>query len=229
MRVVADRVSLDGPHGPLLPPTSLTVAEGELAVVRGEPGAAGTALALALTGRLRMTTGTVTVEGGPPGISLRALAAVVDAPGLTEPEAALPLRVVAGDELALAGRPARRAAVRTWLACRDCAADADTRFERLPAALRVRLLADLAAARRDVRLLVLDQPDRHGADVESWLLPAREHAERGLAVVVVTATTTAGALPWPTARLGETRQPEPPRCAPDPEPDEPEDHIEVTR
>ncbi|MEV7040492.1 ABC transporter ATP-binding protein [Amycolatopsis sp. NPDC051061] len=216
MQVRADRVSLEGHHGPLLPPTSLTVGEGDLAIVHGEPGVGVTAFGLALAGRLKPTTGTVHAEGTDAG--LPELVAVVDAPGVSEPDDALALRVVVGEELALAHRPAGKEDVARWLAGHDAAPFAGTRFENLTPALRTRLLTELAAERKGVRLLVLDTPDRHTSDVDSWAGLAREQAERGLAVVVLTATTPLSALPFTPARLGSAEQPEPQHHSPEPGP-----------
>ncbi|MCP2255322.1 hypothetical protein LY13_004096 [Prauserella aidingensis] len=272
MQLIADRVGIEGPHGPLVPQTSLTVSSGELVIVKGEPGPGITAFGLALAGRLRPSTGTVALHdaaeplpaedgagggdradsgdgaGGGDGRSAsedppdgepnagedrptdeksggeepaplpdrptadpvtapRAVArrvAVVDSPGVSEPEDALPLRVVVGEELALAGRPADRAAVTRRLTDHDAAAYANSRFERLDADLRTRLLTALAASREGVRVLVLDRPDRHTSETGGWLRIAREHAERGLAVVVLTATAADAALPGDLVRVGRT-------------------------
>ncbi|MFJ7215671.1 ABC transporter ATP-binding protein [Amycolatopsis sp. NPDC098790] len=220
MQVRADRVSLEGHHGTLLPPTSLTVGEGDLAIVHGEPGVGVTAFGLALAGRLKPTTGTVHAEGVDAGLA--ELVAVVDAPGVSEPDDALPLRVVVGEELALAHRPAGKEDVAGWLAAHDAAPFAGTRFENLAPTLRTRLLTELAAERKGVRLLVLDTPDRHTSDVASWADLAREQAERGLAVVVLTATTPLSALPFPPALLGAAEQPEPQHHAPEPTEELPE-------
>ncbi|QFU91566.1 ABC transporter ATP-binding protein [Amycolatopsis sp. YIM 10] len=222
MQVHADRVSVTGPHGTLLPPTSLTVAAGQLAVLHGEPGAGLTAFGLALAGRFKPATGTVT---GP--AKLREVSAVVDAPGVSEPDGALSLSVVVGEELALARRPAAKEDVRRWLVANDVGPFANTRFENLSPVVRTRLLTALAASRKGVELLVLDTPDRHTSDVESWSDLAAEHAERGLAVVVLSATTPISALPFTPARTGELEQPEPRQCAPLPEPEpEPEEDPE---
>ncbi|WP_329063358.1 ABC transporter ATP-binding protein [Amycolatopsis sp. NBC_01480] len=208
MQVRADRVSLTGAHGILLPPTSLTAEEGCVTLVHGEPGVGVTALGLALAGRVKPTTGTVTTDAGG---DLRDLVAVVDAREVSEPDEALTLRVVAGEELALAHRPAGKEDVARWLAAHDAAPFANSRFENLEPALRTRLLAALAAERRGIRVLVLVTPDRHTSDVESWASVAREHAERGLAVVVLAATTPVSALPYPPALIGSADQPEPVR------------------
>jgi ABC-type hemin transport system ATPase subunit len=207
-------VALEGHHGTLLPPTSLTVGEGDLAIVHGEPGVGVTAFGLALAGRLKPTTGTVHAEGV--DAALTELVAVVDAPGVSEPDDALPLHVVAGEELALAHRPAGKEDVARWLAEHDAAPFAGARFENLAPQLRTRLLAELAAERKGVRLLVLDTPDRHTSDVDSWAGLARELAGRGLAVVVLTATTPLSALPVTPARLGSAEQPAPQHLAPEP-------------
>ncbi|MEA5363453.1 ABC transporter ATP-binding protein [Amycolatopsis sp., V23-08] len=214
MQVRADRVSLEGHHGTLLPPTSLTVGEGDLAIVHGEPGVGVTAFGLALAGRLKPSTGTVTVDGSDAG--LPQLVAVVDAPGVSDPDEAVSLRVVVGEELALAHRPAGKEDVTRWLTEHDAAPFAGTRFENLAPALRTRLLTELAAVRKGVRVLVLDTPDRHTSDVDSWAGLAREQAERGLAVVVLTATTPVSALPFAPARIGSAEQPAPQNFTPAP-------------
>lgn len=226
MQVRADRVSVDGPHGPLLPPTSLSVEAGQLAIVHGEPGVGVTAFGLALAGRIKPTGGTVTLDGALAGASaakLRELVAVVDAPGVSEPDDALPLRVVVGEELALAHRPAGKDDVARWLADNGVAAFANTRFENLEAPVRTRLLTTLAASREGIRMLVLDTPDRHTSDVGGWSGLAAEHAERGLAVVVLTATTPLIALPEPPALVGQQDQPAPRQCQVAPETPETEE------
>ncbi len=207
MQLRADRVSLEGHHGTLLPATSLSVGEGELALVHGEPGVGITAFALALAGRLKPSTGTVHAEGT--DAKLSELVAVIDAPGVSEPDEALQLRVVVGEELALAHRPAGKQDVADWLAGHDAAAFATTRFENIEPELRTRLLTELAALREGVRILVLDTPDRHTSLVACWTELAREFAERGFAVIVLAATTPEQALPFPPARIGSTDQPPP--------------------
>jgi len=215
VKVRADQVSVDGPHGTLLPPTSLTVESGRLAIVHGEPGVGITAFGLALAGRIKPTTGTVTLDdkmAAASAVSLRDLVAVVDAPGVSEPDDALPVRVVVGEELALAHRPASKDDVARWLADNDAAAFSNSRFENLTAQVRTRLLTALAASREGIRMLVLDTPDRHTSDVGSWSALSREHAGRGLAVVVLTATTPLIALAEPPALIGEQDQPAPLVC-----------------
>src|SRR5436190_17270659 len=162
MRVRAEQVAVRAAYGPLLAPTSLTVEPGQVALVRGEPGAGHTEFGLALTGRMRPSSGQVVVDDAPNAALLRRVGALVDAPGVTEPDAGRTLADVVGEELALSGRRAGRRQVSTWLAEREADEYARARLDALPAALRIRLLTELAAA--DADLLVLDRPDRHTAN-----------------------------------------------------------------
>ncbi|ASR37169.1 ABC transporter ATP-binding protein [Prauserella marina] len=215
MQVVANRVSVAGPRGTALPSTSLTITTGELIVVNGESGTGCTAFGLALTGALRPDTGEVTVDGAADLARLRRHSALVDAPRVSAPEGQLPVHDVVADELAFADLPSDQTAVSRLLAGHDLSRHAETRIDDLPAESRTRLLTDLAALRPDVRMLVLDRPDRHTGDVEGWPMLAHEHAERGLAVVVLTATVSVSSLFLPVARLGELDQPAAQRCAPE--------------
>ncbi|MER6766456.1 ABC transporter ATP-binding protein, partial [Amycolatopsis sp. NPDC000746] len=80
----------------------------------------------------------------------------------------------------------------------------------------------LASERDGVRVLILDAPDRHTSDVDSWTAVAKEHAARGFAVAVLAATTPESALPYPPAKVGEAEQPDPIRLYAPPEPAEAE-------
>ncbi|MGW5051858.1 ABC transporter ATP-binding protein [Actinokineospora sp. NPDC004072] len=189
MEMRAEAVAVAG----MLAATSLRVASGQLAVVAGEPDDGHTAFGLAITGRLRPSTGTVS------GIEPRR-SAVVDAPGVSEPEAKLRAADVVAEALALLGGRGNpnEIARRHGIDPRDV-------FETVPAAARTALLADLAAT----DLLVLDTPDRHSGDPETWWPTALRHARKGRAVVVLCGSATARLLPITPARLGETDQPDP--------------------
>lgn len=212
MLLRADRVSVETSHGTLVPATSLTVRTGELTVVHGEPSEGITAFGLTLADRFRPSTGSVSVTDTASGHGARDVTAIVDAPGVTSPDEALPLQVIVGEELAFAGSPARRHDVTRWLARHELTEQAGERFERLPAATRTRLLTTLAAGRPGVRLLVLDRPDRHTSDMTEWHDLAVDYAARGYAVVVLTATTAPDNLPSPPAELGALEQPAPLDC-----------------
>ncbi|AHH95983.1 hypothetical protein GCM10010174_51090 [Kutzneria viridogrisea] len=207
MEIHAQSVGVDGAHGPLLHPTSLRVREGELALVAGEPGTGHTAFALAVSGRMRPSVGTVHLDGAANDPALRRAVALVDAPEVSAPEDALTLATVVGEELAMAGQPAGRKAVSDWLLAHDARQHQRTRFESVPAELRTGLLIELAAQRPGVRVLTLVLPDRHGAGPHTWWSAACRQAERGLGVVVLCSETSARLLDVPAARLGVQEQP----------------------
>jgi len=202
VEIVAEAVEVIGAHSRLLAPTSLHVSSGELLVVSGPPNAGHTALALALSGRLQPGRGSVRLDGRADPRALRRAVAVVDAPEITEPEPSVPVRTVVAEGLSMAGRSARRAAVRSWLAEHGLAEHASTRMENLPAAERTRLLVDLAAAAEPVEVLVLDTPDRHGGAEQDWYELARRESDRGRAVVLLCSEHSADRLGLARVRIG---------------------------
>jgi hypothetical protein len=193
-------VGVEGAHGPLLRPTSLRVRSGEVAVVSGEPGDGHTALALALSGRMRPSSGAVLLDGRERPKELRRRVAVVDAPGVSAPDDALDLATVVGEELGYAGRPRGHRAVATWLAERDATRYLGQRVEAVPAELRTRLLVELAALRPGVDAIVLTCPDRHGGDPHDWWQLAVEQADAGRAVVALCINPAAAQLDLAVAR-----------------------------
>jgi ABC-type cobalamin/Fe3+-siderophores transport system ATPase subunit len=209
VEIRADRVGVNGPHGPLLHPTSLRVRGGELALVSGEPGAGHTTLALALAGRIRPTTGEVTFDGRADAAALRKQVALVDTPDVNEPEDGLRLQDAVAEELMHAKQPRSRKAVQEWLTEREAASYARERVENVPPEVRTRLLIDAAAARPGIQALMITDPDRHTSDPNLWWPLAMRQAERGLAVVVFCSPQTTYALPVPSARLGQQDQPSP--------------------
>ncbi|MFP5020883.1 ATP-binding cassette domain-containing protein [Pseudonocardia phyllosphaerae] len=208
--LVADGVAVDGAHGPLLLPTSLRVRPGEVVLVAGTPGSGHTALALCLAGRMTPSHGTVTLDGDDDTRRLRRAVAVVDTPGVSEPDPVLPLRTVVGEELAMAGRGTLPRTVVGWLAARGAEQYATTRFEDVPAPTRLALTTELAASRPGVEALVLTAPDRHGGTPTTWWVVAAEHAAAGRAVVVTCTETSAALLGIPAVHLGGGSLPPPP-------------------
>lgn len=221
MRWELDSVAVDGTHSPLLRPTSLALRSGQVQLAVGPAGAGHTALALAAAGRMKPSTGRVLLDGSPAPDVLRRTVAIVDAPGVTEPDGALPLAIVIGEELAMARRRAGRAAVAAWLDERGALPHARTRYEDVPAPLRLRLTTELAAARPGVRALVLTSPDRHGVLPQDWWAVACEHAGQGLAVIVTAQEVASALLDAVPAVIGAAEPGEPTTIrAEEPEPAE---------
>ncbi|MGP4018825.1 hypothetical protein [Saccharopolyspora sp. 5N708] len=212
MEIVATGVEVNGAHGALLAPTSLRARSGHVLLVTGDPNSGRTALALALSGRLRPSRGTVRLDGATDGNALRRSVAVVDVPQITEPDGALPVRDVVAEGLSLAGRRSGHRRVREWLSA--CAAAGEERFENLAGFERTRLLVELGCAARSTKALVLDCPDRHGGDPTGWYSLAARRAECGMAVVVLCNPHSADQLGITPARIGannlETSTPDSP-------------------
>lgn len=188
MRISLRGVSVQGRRGPVLEPMDLDLSTGECVLVAAEPGHGHTALALVATGRLRPFAGTVELVDSRRATrssqALRAVSAVVDVPGVNEPEEALTVADVAAEGLALARRRSLPPDVSRWLADQDLADERRRRVDQLPGVLRTSLLAELAAADRDVRFVVLTVPDRHGGDPWGWWSVAEALAATGYGVLV---------------------------------------------
>jgi ABC-type hemin transport system ATPase subunit len=201
-------ISVRGPHAPLLDATSVTVRDHQLVLLAGYPGPGHVAASLALSGRLVPDAGEVKLTGTSEPAVLRRQVAVVDTPGITEPDDALPVSTVVGEELAIAGRKAGTKAVRAWLDEHGWDGYGGQRFEHLPVDVRTRLLAELTVARPDVKVVILTMPDRFGGDPHDWYDLARDLAFRGYAVIVTCSDTSARLLGVPAAQLGRIAQPE---------------------
>jgi len=195
----------------LLPPTSLQANRGELLLVTGKRQDQRTALALTLSGRMKPTAGTLewdrgTGTGPKTGIKqLRQASAVVDAPGVNEPEPHLSVRDLVTEDLALIPRRFRGALLSTpWLKVNRFEDIAGRWAEELPADRRLELLTALALANPHTDLLVVDSPDRHSGDPADWLPRLQELAYDGGRPLAVVATV--GSVPpgWtgPVAEIG---------------------------
>jgi ABC-type multidrug transport system ATPase subunit len=205
MQLEANGITVQGPHAPMLSNMSVTVDEKQVILLTGYPGAGHVAAALALSGRLKADAGVVTLQGDPDPAVLRRKVAIVDAPGITEPDDALPVQTVVGEELAMAGHKAGRKAVLAWLDEHGEAEHADKRFEHLPVAARTRLLAELTVARPEVKVVILTMPDRHGGDPHEWYAVGQDLAERGYAVLITCADTSARLLDVPADQVEEMK------------------------
>ncbi|OLT50233.1 hypothetical protein [Cellulosimicrobium sp. CUA-896] len=203
MEIALHDVRVDGRRDPLLETVDLTWSTGECVLVAGEPGHGHTALALVATGRLAPSAGEVRLVRGDrpaaepgsglapdPGTAsghatlLREVTAVVDVPGVSDPDDALTLADVVAEGLVLAGRRALPGDVTRWLAAHSLVADRGRRVDQLPGVVRTAVLAALAAEREGMRFLVLTLPDRHGGEAAGWWEVARTLAASGLGVLV---------------------------------------------
>lgn len=192
MEIALHDVQVDGRREPLLETVGLTWSDGECVLVAGEPGHGHTALALVATGRLAPSAGEVRLLGagdadlaGPSAAAaLREVTAVVDVPGVSEPDDALTIADVVAEGLVLAGRRSRPSDVTRWLAAHALGADRGRRLDQVPGVVRTAVLAALAAEREGVRFLVLTLPDRHGGEPAGWWEVARTLAGSGLGVLV---------------------------------------------
>ncbi len=210
------QLSLTGRRDDLLPPTSLEAARGDLLLVEGVRQDQRTALALALSGRMKPSAGTVSWDGNARIKVLRQASSVVDSPRVNEPEQHLSVRDLVTEDLALVPRRHRRAARSTpWLRLNNFEDIAGLWTEQLPAARRTGLLTALALANPDTDLLVVDSPDRHSGDTADWLprLQALAHdAGRPLAVVA-TVTRLPDGWTGPAAGIGNAVTPAEPAPA----------------
>jgi hypothetical protein len=185
----AQQLQIDGRRNDLLPPTSLEARRGELLLVSGDGQDQRTALALALSGRMKPSKGLLSWDNSVKIKKVRAASALIDAPGVNEPEQHLSVRDLVTEDLSLIPRRYRGALLSTpWLKVNRFEDIAGLWIEQLPADRRLELLTALALADPALDLLVLDSPDRHSADPADWL-PRLEQlaydAGRLLAVVAV--------------------------------------------
>lgn len=199
------QLHVKGRRDPLLPATSLRVSRGELLLATGRRQDHRTALALTLSGRMKPTGGLADWDNSHQTRALRMVSALIDAPGVNEPEQHLTVRDLVTEDLALIPRRFRGALLSgPWLKVNRFEDIADLWTEQLAPARRLELLTALALANPRTDLLVVDSPDRHTADDAGWLPRLRQLASdagRPLAVVA-----TVGAIPpsWtgPSARIG---------------------------
>ncbi|MFE7406299.1 hypothetical protein [Isoptericola sp. NPDC057559] len=212
MQITLSGVRVEGRREPMLEATDLAWSAGECLLVAGEPGHGHTALALVATGRFAPSDGAVRLDGNVvPASVLRARTAVVDVPGISEPDDALSLADVVAEGLALAGRRSLPRDVTRWLEERSLTEERGKRVDQLSGAVRTAVLAALAAENPDVRFVVLTLPDRHGGEPTGWWETARTLAAAGLGVLVQCTRSSARELgaDLPPAR-GQSMH-EPPR------------------
>jgi hypothetical protein len=192
---VVEDVSVAGTHEPFVEHVSFAASPGEVTVVPTDPGIPQVALALAIGGRVELLSGLIRVGGDSELGELQLRTRLVDVADVTSPEDSIAVSAVVQEELALAEKPAGRAAVAAFLAGHDLSDQGSRPWEQLPAGVRTSLLLELGALHPQVRVLVLAGPERHGGDHALWLATCRRLAESGLTVIVLTTAATAAALP----------------------------------
>ena len=168
--LIANSLAIAGRHQPLLEPTSLAVARGQLLLVQAEPQPTRTALALGLSARMRPTTGSVGWSGDTALRSVRRISTLVDSPEINEPEAHLKVRDLVAEDLALQPGPLwRRKSIDSWMERHRMDHLADSWLDAIDPLDRLALLTHLALEDHHVELAVFDSPDRHGIPEESWI------------------------------------------------------------
>lgn len=199
------QLRVNGRRDDLLPPTSLQASRGELLLVTADRQDQRTALALALSGRMKPGGGTVSWDGQTKIRQLRVAGALVDSPGVNEPEQHLSVRDLVTEDLSLIPRRYRGALLsKPWLKVNRFEDIAGMWAEQLPPRRRTELLTALALANPRTDLLVLDSPDRHSGDPADWLPRLRDLAYDGGRPLAVVAAVTALPPGWtgPAAVVG---------------------------
>jgi ABC-type branched-subunit amino acid transport system ATPase component len=199
------QLHVNGRRDDLLPPTSLQARRGELLLVSGTRQDQRTALALTLSGRMKLSSGELLWDGRAKTKHLRAASSLVDAPGVNEPEQHLSVRDLVTEDLALIPRRYRGALLsKPWLKVNRFEDIAGLWTEQLAPAKRIELLTALALANPHTDLLVVDSPDRHSADPADLLPRLRELAYVGGRPLAVVATVAALPETWtgPRAVIG---------------------------
>jgi hypothetical protein len=195
--LLAQHLHVRGRRDPLLPATSLEALRGELVLACGDRQDQRTALALVLSGRMKANGGSVSWDGSRGINALRTASALVDAPGVNEPEPHLSVRDLVTEDLALIPRRYRGALLGSpWLKVNRFEDIADLWTEQLDPSRRLELLTALALASPHTDLLVVDSPDRHSADPGSWLPRLEQLASDAGRPLAVIATVAAPPSSW---------------------------------
>jgi len=205
MRVVLDAVG-KGRREHALPVTSVAFESSRATLVAAETAQRPTVLGLIASGRMRPDTGAVSIDGKKDASALRRRVALVDAPGVSEPEPDVTLAGVAAEELMFAGRRSDPLAVRRWLDEHDLGDEASLPVSNVDPEDRVRALCELAVLRKGVEGIVLVSPDRHGGEPAAWWSVASDFAARGLAVLVIAGQASQSVV-RPSAGRGPVAEP----------------------
>lgn len=169
-----DKIWAKGRHTPLFDRTTFSVGEGEVIIVQADSQLERTSLALALTGRLPLSGGTISWSEGddePHPISmkrLRALSSVVDSPDVTAPEQHMRVHDYVSEMLSYNLPIFGRSRASRWLAERGLE-DLDSLWmDEISGEMNMELMAALAQ-NSPSDLLVFDTPSRHLNHTYMWL------------------------------------------------------------
>lgn len=186
--LIADSVSVKGRHDLLVSPTSLQVTRGEVHLVVADPQISRTALALALSGRMKPSMGTVSWGHADSLKTLRQHTALLDSPEVNEPESHMKVRDLIAEDLALLPGPIwKKPRNKKWTALHGFDDVAKDWADSLDPARRLELQLLLAAEDSRIELIVLDSPDRHDMQDDVWLDLLLEFAgsNRAFAIVAI--------------------------------------------
>ena len=176
--LTADDIWARGRHKALFGRTSFTVERGEVILIQADSQIERTSLSLGLTGRLKLSGGTLSWDHRSP-VSLRHLRSIsdiIDSPEVTAPEVHMRVHDYVSEMLSYSlpffGRP--RAS--HWLEQNDLGELDRLWTEQLTGEQNIRLMSALAAHTRS-DLLVFDTPSRHLDHTRMWLPYLQELAE----------------------------------------------------
>lgn len=189
-----DNIWAKGRHTPLFDRTTFSVGEGEVIIVQADSQLERTSLALALTGRLPLSGGTISWSEGddePRRISmkrLRALSSVVDSPDVTAPEQHMRVHDYVSEMLSYNLPIFGRSRASRWLAERGLEELDSLWMDEISGEMNIELMAALAQ-HSPSDLLVFDTPSRHLNHTYMWLpyleeLAADEDHPRTVVAVV---------------------------------------------
>ncbi|SEE81759.1 hypothetical protein SAMN04489740_2657 [Arthrobacter alpinus] len=168
--LTTNQLHIDGRHHTLLPATTVEARRSEVLLIQADGQERRTALALALTGRMKPSAGTVSIGHDASLAGLRRRSAIIDAPEVNAPENHLTVKSLASEDLALVPYKFRdRTRPTAWLVKHGFRDILDEWIEALEPTRLLHLQLELALANRDVDLVVVDSPDRHTADTSAWL------------------------------------------------------------
>ncbi|RAJ65477.1 ABC transporter family protein [Streptomyces sp. Amel2xB2] len=231
VRVHAEELGLDGPHGEVFSGIGFDAPPGSLVALEGPSGSGRTCLLLALTGRMKATAGRATVDGLrlPKQLAaVRRLSALAAVPGVTDLEPALSVaehirerallqrRFDASLRSLLRPRAERAAASRARTSAALEAAGLDV--EALPkgSRTRVRDLERLEALRLSVALALIGAPRLLAVDDVDFKLSEAERDQvwsllRSLASSGVTVLAVCSEAPGDAVRVRTGASPRPVR------------------